>query len=58
MRPTDPNRHEKHAKWQYRRALFEMGLEQYESSGTIRTDAFPALAEFTEWHHQRVTGHP
>ena len=45
MRPADPNRHEKHAKWQYRRALFEMGLEQYESSCVIHTETFPALAE-------------
>ncbi|MFC5147617.1 phosphotransferase [Streptomyces aureoversilis] len=46
MRPTDPARHDKHIKWQYRRALFVMGLDQYESSGTIDTDTFPTLAAF------------
>lgn len=48
MRPTDPARHDKHIKWQYRRALFTMGLDQYESSGTIDTDSFPTLAQFTD----------
>jgi len=47
MRPADPARHGKHLKWQYRRTLFEIGLEQYESSGSIRTETFPALAEFS-----------
>lgn len=47
MRPDDPARHDKYVKWQYRRALFEMGLEQYESSRTIRTEKFPTLAEFS-----------
>jgi Phosphotransferase enzyme family len=56
MRPADPSRREKHAKWQYRRALFEMGLEQYESSCVIRTETFPTLAEFTRGLHQPVTG--
>ncbi|MCZ4103668.1 phosphotransferase [Streptomyces sp. H39-C1] len=50
MRPTDPARHDKHIKWQYRRALFSMGLDQYESSGTIDTDAFPTLGRFTAEH--------
>jgi hypothetical protein len=58
MRPADPDRHEKHIKWQYRRALFEMGLEQYESSRAIRTETFPTLAEFEHGRHQPVTGHP
>jgi Phosphotransferase enzyme family len=58
MRPTDPNRHDKHLKWQYRRALFEIGLQQYESSCTIRTETFPTLAEFTAGQDQPITGHP
>ncbi|MET8539561.1 phosphotransferase [Kitasatospora sp. NPDC004799] len=50
MRPTDPARHDKHTKWQYRRALFTMGLDQYESSGTIDTGTFPTLERFTAEH--------
>ncbi|WP_030058498.1 MULTISPECIES: phosphotransferase [Streptomyces] len=50
MRPTDPARHDKHIKWQYRRALFTMGLDQYESSGTIDTGAFPTLGRFAAEH--------
>lgn len=46
MRPTDPTRRDKHIKWQYRRALFTMGLGQYESTGTIDTAAFPTLERF------------
>jgi hypothetical protein len=48
MRPADPSRHDKHVKWQYRRMLFRMGLEQYESHRTVDTESFPTLAEFTE----------
>ncbi len=48
MRPTDPNRHDKHLKWQYRRALFRQGVEQYEATRTIDTAAFPTLADFTD----------
>jgi hypothetical protein len=47
MRPADDTRPDKHAKWQYRRALFTTGLEQYESTGTIDTASFPTLAAFT-----------
>lgn len=47
MRPANPERRDKHIKWQYRRTLFDMGLEQYESSCAIRTETFPTLAEFT-----------
>jgi len=48
MRPADSDaRPDKHAKWQYRRALFTTGLEQYESTGTIDTGTFPTLAAFT-----------
>ncbi|MDH6123188.1 phosphotransferase [Kitasatospora sp. GP82] len=50
MRPTDPARHDKHIKWQYRRTLFTMGLDQYESSSTIDTDTFPTLERFTTEH--------
>jgi hypothetical protein len=50
MRPTDSARHGKHIKWQYRRSLFTMGLDQYESSGTIDTDSFPTLERFTAEH--------
>ncbi|WP_198953372.1 hypothetical protein [Kitasatospora sp. CB01950] len=50
MRPTDPARHDKHIKWQYRRALFTRGLDQYESSGTPDTGAFPTLERFTAEH--------
>jgi hypothetical protein len=48
MRPTQDSRPEKDTKWRYRRTLFTQGLEQYESSGAIQTDAFPTLAAFTE----------
>lgn len=48
MRPAQDSRPDKYTKWRYRRALFEQGLEQYESSGAIQTDAFPTLAAFTE----------
>lgn len=48
MRPTEHARHDKHVKWQYRRALFTMGLDQYESSSTIDTGAFPTLAQFAD----------
>jgi Phosphotransferase enzyme family len=37
----DWQRHDKHIKWLYRRALFDMGLEQYESSRSIRTGRSP-----------------
>ncbi|MGW2255840.1 phosphotransferase [Kitasatospora sp. NPDC001660] len=50
MRPTDPARHDKHIKWQYRRALFTIGLDQYESSNTIDTGAFPTLELFAAEH--------
>ncbi len=50
MRPTDPTRQDKHLKWQYRRALFTMGLDQYESTGTIDTGVFPALERFAAEH--------
>jgi hypothetical protein len=47
MRPADgEDRPDKHVKWQYRRALFTTGLEQYESTGTIDTGAFPTLGAF------------
>lgn len=49
MRPSGPvKRPDKHVKWQYRRTIFEMGMKQYESSGTIYTSTFPTLAAFTE----------
>lgn len=50
MRPTDPARLGKHAKWQYRRALFTMGVEQYESAGTIDTGTFPTLTQYSSAH--------
>ncbi|MEV7211550.1 phosphotransferase [Kitasatospora cineracea] len=50
MRPTDPARHDKRLKWQYRRTLFTTGLDQYESSGTIDTGTFPTLERFTAEH--------
>ncbi len=58
MRPADPGRRDKYVKWQYRRALFEIGIEQYASSCSINTDAFPSLAEFTNGLDQAVTGRP
>ena len=58
MRPTDPGRRDKYVKWQYRRSLFEIGLEQYESSCSINTEAFPSLAEFASGLDQAVTGRP
>lgn len=48
MRPNETSRSGKYAKRCYRRALFEMGLEQHESSGTIDTGTFPTLAAFTD----------
>ncbi|MFB7673572.1 phosphotransferase [Kitasatospora purpeofusca] len=50
MRPTDPARQDKHLKWHYRRALFAMGLDQYESTGTIDTGFFPTLERFASEH--------
>ncbi|MFJ8429835.1 phosphotransferase [Kitasatospora sp. NPDC094019] len=50
MRPTDPARQDKYIKWQYRRALFARGLDQYESGGAIDTGAFPALDRFAAEH--------
>lgn len=51
MRPTNPEaRPDKHIKWQYRRALFREGLAQYEHTGTIDTESFPTLADFTQHH--------
>lgn len=50
MRPTDPTRQDKHIKWQYRRTLFAMGLDQYESTSTIDTGSFPSLEQFTDRH--------
>ncbi|MEU3497477.1 phosphotransferase [Kitasatospora cineracea] len=50
MRPTDPARHDKHVKWQYRRTLFTTGLDQYESGTTIDTGTFPTLERFTAEH--------
>ncbi|WP_410786391.1 phosphotransferase [Kribbella sp. C-35] len=47
MRPSDPSRHDKHIKWQYRRALFTIGLDQYESTTRIDTGTFPTLEQFT-----------
>jgi hypothetical protein len=58
MRPADSGRRDKYVKWQYRRALFEIGLEQYESSYSINTEAFPSLAEFSHGFGQVVTGRP
>lgn len=49
IRPAEGTRPDKHVKWQYRRALFQTGLEQYESAGVIDTASFPTLAEFTQW---------
>lgn len=48
MRPSDSRRPDKRIKWKYRRTLFEIGLEQYESSRTIRTESFPSLADFRD----------
>ncbi|MFC5724791.1 phosphotransferase [Streptomyces gamaensis] len=50
MRPTDTARHDKHVKWQYRRTIFTMGLDQYESSNTIDTGTFPTLERFAAEH--------
>ncbi|MGH3720900.1 MAG: hypothetical protein ACRDRI_19040 [Pseudonocardiaceae bacterium] len=58
MRPTGPERRDKYLKWRYRRTLFEMGLDQYESSGAIHTDTFPTLAEFSDRFVQSTAGHP
>ncbi|MGH3830276.1 MAG: hypothetical protein ACRDRS_07450 [Pseudonocardiaceae bacterium] len=58
MRPSDPARRDKYLKWRYRRALFERGLDQYESSGAIHTDTFPTIAEFSDQFTQSTAGHP
>ena len=58
MRPTSPERRDKYVKWQYRRTLFEIGLEQYESSCSINTATFPSLAEFAGGLEEAVTGGP
>jgi hypothetical protein len=57
MRPADSGRRNKYVKWQYRRALFEIGLEQCEPS-SINTEAFPSLVEFTNGLDQAATGRP
>lgn len=46
-RPSGPGRHDKYIKWQYRRALFTLGLDQYDSTGTSDTGSFPALEQFS-----------
>ncbi|MGH3826646.1 MAG: phosphotransferase [Pseudonocardiaceae bacterium] len=58
MQPSDPARRHKYLKWRYRRTLFEIGLDQYESSGAIHTDTFPTLAEFSDRFAQSAGGHP
>ncbi|MGW1997590.1 phosphotransferase [Embleya sp. NPDC001921] len=55
MKPADPTRADKLLKWDYRRRLFTMGLDQYEHSATVDTAVFPTLDEFTAG--DRVTGH-
>lgn len=37
---------EKHNKWNYRRRLFTLGVEQYESKHRIDTSGFPTLDSF------------
>ncbi|MET7305331.1 phosphotransferase [Embleya sp. NPDC005575] len=56
MKPADPTRTDKLLKWDYRRRLFTMGLDQYEHCATVDTAAFPTLDEFAAG--DRVTGHP
>lgn len=53
MRPTDPTRHDKWIKWQYRRHLFETGLTSYDSNRTIDTSSFPAYDDFAEQYRDR-----
>jgi hypothetical protein len=53
MRPTDPTRHDKWIKWQYRRHLFETGLTSYDANRTIDTSAFPTYSDFAEQYQDR-----
>lgn len=55
MRPSDPARHDKYVKWQYRRALFTIGLDQYESSTSIDTGSFPTFEQFADAHGHAST---
>jgi hypothetical protein len=53
MRPADSTRRDKWIKWQYRRHLFETGLNSYEASGTIDTGAFPTFSSFAKRYPDR-----
>ncbi|WP_331739773.1 phosphotransferase (plasmid) [Streptomyces goshikiensis] len=46
MKPADLTNTDKVLKWNYRRTLFTMGVEQYERTGRIDTAAFPSLDDF------------
>ncbi|MER5757690.1 phosphotransferase [Streptomyces sp. NPDC002082] len=56
MRPADESNAGKVTKWKYRRALFTMGIEQYERTGSIDTAAFPTFDQFDAHAGDRVTG--
>ncbi|WP_241990022.1 MULTISPECIES: phosphotransferase [unclassified Streptomyces] len=57
MKPADLANTDKVLKWHYRRALFTMGVEQYERTGRIDTAAFPSLDDFAaQPEHCRADG--
>ncbi|MFI8515950.1 phosphotransferase [Streptomyces sp. NPDC085460] len=56
MKPADLTNTGKVTKWNYRRTLFTMGVEQYERTGRIDTAAFPSLDDFAAQPEHCRTG--
>ncbi|MFE5595232.1 phosphotransferase [Streptomyces sp. NPDC056549] len=56
MKPADLTDTAKALKWDYRRALFTMGVEQYERAGRIDTATFPSLDDFAPQSEHCRTG--
>ncbi|GGY79068.1 hypothetical protein GCM10010363_70020 [Streptomyces omiyaensis] len=56
MKPADLTDTDKVLKWDYRRTLFTMGVEQYERTGRIDTASFPSLDDFAAQPEHCRTG--
>ncbi|MEU7021047.1 phosphotransferase [Streptomyces sp. NPDC046203] len=56
MKPADLTNTGKATKWNYRRTLFTMGVEQYERTGRIDTAVFPSLDDFAAQPEHCRTG--
>lgn len=56
MKPADLTNTAKVLKWNYRRTLFTMGVEQYERTGRIDTRTFPSLDDFAAQPEHCRTG--